>query len=173
MKELKQKIQWLRRDKIPFNIITVEEEKLIRSLFGIPEKEITFLSSYDFTKINIIISLSKQDIKDLLSEREGISSCLLVNEYMSLSEINVLSQGKELLPAFDDPKEMSLAESLALKGEPEVPGCFLKENIRTQGKLPVSRSVRVTVKYTDLDKIPNSQRKKSKKKKTNQQEKDK
>lgn len=145
-------VQMLRRDSIPFNIVTLEDETLVRHLFSIPEPEITFDKTYSTSRINIVISFTKQEIKEILKDRENLEEIMLKNEYLLLSELNVLTIKKDLLPAIDDPDDMTPAEENAIKGSIEVPKYLLKANLRSQGKLPFSRTIRITGKYSDVEK---------------------
>lgn len=142
-------IKQLLNDDIPLNIVTIEDEATIRELYGIYNNNVKFNPVYDNTRINVTISHTKEEILEILKDKPNISELLLRNEYFLFSEIKVLANGKNLLPSFDDPTEITKAEELALKGNLTVPGSLLKENLKSQGKLPISRAVRITGKYVD------------------------
>ncbi|KAI5163477.1 hypothetical protein NEAUS03_2325 [Nematocida ausubeli] len=152
---MKKEVEYIKRmakDNIPLNIVTLEDESVIRQLYDIPNKNISFNPSYDNTKINVTISHSYNEIYELLKEKKEISDILLLNEYMLYSEIRVIASGKELLQACDDPKMITPAEKSALEGGIDVPASLLKENLKSQGKLPVSRAIRIAGRYAGEDK---------------------
>ncbi|KAH9385871.1 uncharacterized protein NEMAJ01_0767 [Nematocida major] len=149
MKKEVETIRKLLQDKIPLNIVTLEDEGIIRELYDLHSPEITFNPIYDNSRINICISHSKEEILDLLKDKPNIKELILHNEYYLYSEIKVLASGKVLLPSSDSPSEITPAEEQAIKGNPTVPIELLKENLKSQGKLPVSRAIRITGKYED------------------------
>lgn len=152
MEKIIETVQILRRDSIPFNVVTLEDEKIIRHLFSIPEPEITFDKTYSKTRINIVIAFTKQEIKKILYDRENLEEIMLKNEYMLLSELNILTQGKELAPAVDDLTDISPAEQRALDSDKNFPVHLLKNNLISQSKIPIARSVRITGRYSALEK---------------------
>ncbi|OAG28899.1 hypothetical protein NEDG_01038 [Nematocida displodere] len=139
----------LLRDRVPFNVVTIEDEKQIRKAFNIPQPEVSFNPAYDHTRVNLVLKISKAQTKELLKERKGLFDTMLKNEHAIFSEIAVLSENKELLPPYDDLSLLTPAEQKAVEGDTSVPGYLLRENLKSQGKLPVSRAVRITGKYTD------------------------
>ncbi|KAI5192320.1 hypothetical protein NEMIN01_1949 [Nematocida minor] len=149
MKKEVQVIKQLLKDNILLNVVTLEDETTMRELYGLHSANITFNPIYDNTRINIALTHTYDEIFELLKEKENISEVLLRNEYALYSEIKVLANGKKLLPSYDDPSDITPAEEYALRGSISVPATLLKENMKSQGKLPVSRAVRITGKYID------------------------
>lgn len=149
MKKEVQLIKQLLKDDIPVNIVTLEDEATIRELYGLHSAQISFNTIYDPTRINVSIAHAMNEIQELLKDKENISEVLLHNEYSLFSEIKVLANGKTLLPSFDDPSDITPAEEYALKGSISVPTHFLKENLKCQGKLPVSRAIRISGRYEE------------------------
>ncbi|KAI5186152.1 hypothetical protein NEHOM01_1317 [Nematocida homosporus] len=142
-----QLIQQLRKDRVPFNVVTIEDERLIRHLFGLPDPAITFNPNHDPNKLNLVIHISKEEAKQILKHRPNLNTILLTNEYTTLSELNILTRQKQLLPAADDHQTITPAEHQALNGEVDLPAHLLRENLRAQCKLPASRAARITGKY--------------------------
>jgi len=141
-------IRRLISDRIPFNIITIEDESLVRRLFGIPG-EVTFKTAYEPDTLNVLLRITKEDIKKLLKDREGLEEVLLKHEHNVFSEINVLSQQKKLFQSFDDPTKTTPAEYKALNGETGLPGTLLRENLKMEGKIPATRAIRISGKYKE------------------------
>ncbi|EIJ88019.1 hypothetical protein NEIG_01826 [Nematocida sp. ERTm5] len=151
MKKEVQLIKQMAKENIPLNVVTLEDEGTMRKLYDLHDPNISFNPSYDNTKVNVAISLSSEEMHELLKEQENISDILLHNEYLLFSEIKVIASGKELIQACDDQNDITPAEKSALNGCLQVPASLLKENLKSQSKLPVSRAVRISGKYQDED----------------------
>lgn len=149
MKKEVQLIKKLLKDDIPLNIVTIEDEQTMRELYGIHSSSIQFNPMYDNTRVNICLTHTNEEIQEILKDKPTISEVLLRHEYALFSEIKVLANGKTLLPSYDDATDITPAEEYAIRGSISVPANLLKENMKSQGKLPVSRAVRITGKYID------------------------
>ncbi|KAI5191021.1 hypothetical protein NECID01_1251 [Nematocida sp. AWRm77] len=144
-------IHQLIKDRIPLNIVTIEDEMQMRKLFNITEPAVSFKTPYDRSKVNIALSFSKEETRMLLGGKAHIHELMLKNEYYTYSELKILSQGKELISTYDCISNTTPAEEKALNSDLEYPGELLRENLRSQCKVPPTRAVRVTGKFTDAE----------------------
>lgn len=142
-------IRQLIADHIPLNIVTIEDEQCIRDLLGITPEQASFTTPYDRNCVNISLGFSAEEVRELLKDRPNIDEVMRKNEHYTFSELNVLSQGRDLLGAYDDLSNATPAEARALNSDLNYPGELLRENLKAQCKIPTSRAVRITGKYTD------------------------
>ncbi|KAI5179749.1 hypothetical protein NEOKW01_0212 [Nematocida sp. AWRm80] len=160
-------------DEVPLNIISIEDEFILKRVFGLSNiKSISFSTTYDYYKVNVIIGINKEEYRklletkgiydgtseeqDSLAETSRITNLLLSNEHRIFSELYILNTNKQLLLSYDPPEIMTPAEERAMQGDLGVPIYLLKENLKNQCKLPATRAARISAKY-DATNIQNNQ----------------